>query len=164
MKLIIIILLIIVAYAYCYFIFPKDVSILQTSIRDFNFDLLNKRQPLVIEDSIPNDMSSLISSWFSPNIVVYPVNTVSDGHSWNINVYKYLLAYAQTDTEILLYQSGQKMVNNMPDINEPVIAIKMKAYQSVVIPYRWYYNIKTKDEYSLYGIHDYITYTVDLVI
>jgi hypothetical protein len=109
-------------------------------------------------------MSSLISSWFSPNIVVYPVNTVRDGHSWNINVYKYLLAYAQKDTEILLYQSGQKMVDHMPDINEPVIAIKMKAYQSVVIPYRWYYNIKTKDEYYLYGIHDYITYTIDLVL
>lgn len=163
MKLLIVVILIIVAYAYCYFIYPKDVTIMQTSIKEFDFNMLLARQPLVIEDVIPNDMDTIINSWFSPNIVVHPVNQ-SVTTFWNQNVFKYLLVYAQTDTELLLYQAGQKVVNGIPDNNEPVLAIKMKAYQSVIVPYRWYYNVKNNDDCYLYGIHDYITYMIDLLI
>jgi hypothetical protein len=154
------------AYAYCYFIIPKDISILQTSIRDFDFNLLHKRQPLVIEDIIPNDITTILNSWFSPNIIcnIETNGLGSDGRSWNINTYKYLFIYAQTDTELLLYKSGHKVLNDIPDINEPIIAIKMKAYQSVIVPYRWHYNIKIKNDCFLYGIHDYVTYVVDLLI
>jgi len=40
----------------------------------------------------------------------------------------------------------------------------LKKTQSIVIPYRWYYNIKNKDDVKLYGIHDYVTYFVDFFI
>ena len=53
MKLLIIILLIIVLiYAYCYYIFPKEISILQTDLTNFNFNLLSTRQQIVISDFI----------------------------------------------------------------------------------------------------------------
>jgi hypothetical protein len=163
MKLVIAIILIIVAYAYCYFIIPKDISILQTSIKDFDFSLLHRRQPLVIEDTLPDDtLSTVIHSWFSPNIITRGQSDGSNNNNWIRNNYKYLYMYAFEDTELLLYQAGQKVVNGIPDNAEPVIAIKMKAFQSVIIPYRWYYNIK--NNYQSFGIHDYVTYVIDLLV
>jgi hypothetical protein len=69
MKLLIIILLIIIIiYAYCYYIFPTEISILQTDLKNFNFNLLSSRQPIVISDFIQNP-SEVINSWFNYNII-----------------------------------------------------------------------------------------------
>ena len=69
MKLLIIILLIIIIiYAYCYYIFPTEISILQTDLNNFNFNLLSSRQPIVISDFIQNP-SEVINSWFNYNII-----------------------------------------------------------------------------------------------
>ena len=153
-----VIILCIIFYVYCYFVFPNNVSILQTSLQEFDFNLLLKRQPLVIEDCI-KDVISVINSWFSPNIIqdiMFDTKRI-----WNINSHKYLFVYALDDTEILLYAPGHKVNDDNPDNSEPVIAIKLKASQSVIVPYRWYYN--TKNNVKLYGIHDYITYLIDFV-
>jgi len=164
MKLFLLIIVLIILYAYCYFIFPKDLHILQTSVRDFDFNLLQARQPLVIQDAIPNDIDTLISSWFSPNIVKKIDQQPASTTHWNKNTYKYMLVHAQQDTELLLYQAGQKMdASNMPDTDEPIIAIKMREFQSVIVPYRWHYHLP-KDTYTLYGIHDYVTYVIDFLI
>ena len=65
MKLLIIILLIIlIIYAYCYYIFPNEISILQTDLSNFNFNLLTSRQPIVISDFI-QEPSDVIKSWFN---------------------------------------------------------------------------------------------------
>ena len=153
-----IIILCIIFYVYCYFIYPTNVSILQTTLKEFDFHLLLKRQPLVIEDCI-KDVIHVIRSWFSPNIIqdiVYDSKRI-----WNVNSHKYLYVYALKDTEVLLYAPGHKVIDDNPDNNEPVIAITLRASQSVIIPYRWYYNVK--NDVKLYGIHDYITYAVDFI-
>lgn len=152
-----IILFIVILYAYCYFIYPSHISIVQTSLQDFDFNLLLNRQPLVIEDQI-KDVVSVISSWFSPNIV--QDIQFDTKRTWNLNYHKYLYCYAINDTEVLLYPPGNKVINDVPDNREPIIAIKLKKHQSLVIPYRWYYNTSIK----LYGIHDYITYILSVII
>jgi hypothetical protein len=148
-----------IIYIYCYFLYPTNVSILQSTLQEFEFSLLLKRQPLVIEDSI-KDILVVLKSWFSPNIIddiQYDSKRV-----WNVNSHKYLYIYALQDTEVLLYAPGHSVVNDIPDNSEPVIAIKLKTAQSVIVPYRWYYN--TKNDIKLYGIHDYITYMMDYII
>jgi hypothetical protein len=152
-------ILCILFYIYCYFIYPTNVSILQSNLQEFDFNLLLKRQPLVIEDSV-KDVLSLLKSWFEPNII--QDTQFDDKRIWNVNSHKYLYIYALIDTEVLLYAPGHKVVNDMPDNNEPVIAIKLKATQSIIVPYRWYYN--TKNNVKLYGIHDYVTYVMDYII
>jgi len=159
MKIFFIILFIAVIYAYCYFIYPSHISIVQTSLQDFDFNLLLNRQPLVIEDQI-KDVLSVISSWFSPNIV--QDIQFDKKRTWNINFHKYLYCYATDDTDILLYPPGNKVVNDVPDNREPILAIKLKKNQSLVIPYRWYYNAPTN--VKLYAIHDYMTYILAIII
>jgi hypothetical protein len=134
------------------------VSILQTNLQEFDFNLLLKRQPLVIEDCV-KDIVGVINSWFSPNIVQDIV--FDNKRIWNINSHKYLCVYALDDAEVLLYAPGHKVIDDTPDNSEPVIAINLKASQSVIVPYRWYFN--TKNNVKLYGIHDYITYLIDFV-
>lgn len=151
---------IILAYTYCYFIFPDNITILQCSLDEFDFPYLYRRQPLVIEDYIAN-VSNIIQIWFSSNIVQNV--TLQPKQLWNLNCHKYLYVYAQHDTEILLYGPGKKVENDTPDNSEPVVSIQLKKAQSLIVPYRWYYNIDL-DNVQLYGIHDYITYGVDMCV
>lgn len=158
-KILLIILFVAVVYTYCYFIFPSHISILQTSLQDFDFNLLLNRQPVVIEDKI-KDVRSVLSSWFSPNII--EDIQFDKKRTWNINFHKYLFCYATDDADILLYPPGNKVVNDVPDNREPIIAVKLKKGQSLVIPYRWYYN--APNNIKLYGIHDYITYILAFIL
>jgi hypothetical protein len=128
---------------------------LQTNLNDFDFSLLLERQPLVIEDYIV-DILAVIKSWFSSNIVQDTV--YNDKYDWNQNNHKFMFVYALEDTEILLYPPNKKIINDTPDNDEPIIGIQLKASQSLIIPFKWCYNIKNTNSIKLYGIHDYITY------
>jgi len=151
----------ILAYIYCYFIYPSYISIIQTSLEDFDFNLLLKRQPIVIEDRI-KDVINVINSWFSPNII--QDIQFDTKRIWNVNSHKYLYVYTLIDSELLLFAHGNKVIDDVPDSNESVIAIQLKANQSAIIPFRWYYSIKNIDDVKLYGIHDYITYALDFIV
>ena len=160
---ILIISFLIFSYIYCYFIFPISVSILQTTLNDFDFNLLLQRQPLVIGDKIIN-INDIIKLWFSPNIVNNHILNYTDNDMWLLNNYKYMLAYCINDTELLLYQAGQKIYNNEPDINEPILAIKLTKYQCIIIPFKWYFNIKNNEDIQFIGIHDYVTSFISQVL
>lgn len=151
---------ILLGYIYCYFIFPKNLSIVQTSLEDFDFHLLLKRQPLVIEDKV-KDIIVVLTSWFSTNII--QDSEFDMKRIWNLNSHKYLYCYALSDSEILLYPPGNNVVNDTPDNREPIIGIQLREMQSIIIPFRWYYNIKNNESIKLYGIHDYVTYAIDKV-
>jgi hypothetical protein len=156
-----IILCVAIAYMYCYFVFPDDLCILQSSINAFDFNLLYRRQPLVIQDCII-DIDTLLNLWFTPNIIQDVIPDINK--TWNQNCHKYCYAYAKNDTEILLYSANAKVVNDIADNDEPVLAIQLRPSQGVIIPYRWYYNIKNIEDIKFYGIHDYVTYFIDLLI
>ena len=161
MKIFIFIVLVVLLYAYCYFVYPHHISIIQSTLSEFNFNMLLERQPLVIEDTV-KDIFMVLNSWFSFNII--QDIEFNQNRLWNINFHKYLYCYSTEDTEILLYKAGNNVTNDTPDNSEPVIAIKLKQKQSLIIPYRWYYNIKNINDVKLYGIHDYVTYVIDVII
>lgn len=152
---------IILLYVYCYFIYPSHLSIIQTSLNEFDFTMLFKKQPLVIEDK-SKEVLTILNSWFTPNIV-HDIE-YDNKRTWNVNSHKYLYVYALEDCEILLYPPKHKVVDDTPNSDEPVIAINLRKLQSLVIPYCWYYNIKNKYDAKLYGIHDYVTYMLDIFI
>ena len=161
MKIKLIILCIILIYVYCYFIFPDDIIILQSTLKDFEYNMLLRSQPLVIEDKV-KEIIVLMKTWFKGNII----QDINFDHNriWNINNHKYLLIYTIEDTEVLLYQAGNTVIDDLPDNREPVLSITLKKFQSTIVPYRWYYNISNKNDVKLYGIHDYITYVIANVI
>lgn len=164
-NLISIIVIILIIYIYCYFIFPATVQILQTTINDFNFSLLYLRQPIVITDYL-EEKDKLVNSWFNYNFIKkfdYRENSgdYQDESTWIHNNYKYLFINANENTEVIIYKASCYSCN--PGENDRIIAIKLEAKQSLILPYKWKYYIKTKEEVDIWAIHDPITSFLGLV-
>jgi hypothetical protein len=159
MKLILIIItIIIVIYAICYYIFPKDISILQTDITNFNFNLLSSRQPIVITDYIQNP-PEIINSWFNYNIINSNLNdnkdlNDDDNNDWIHNNYKYLFINANEDTEVIIYKAEITKINPTPE--DKIIIIKLQKNQSLILPFKWKYY---SNNINKWGIDDLITFS-----
>lgn len=140
-----IIILILIIYIYSYYIYTKNIIILQTTLNDFSFDLLYKKQPIVIEDRIV-DINIILKNWFNLNII-YSNNLISN--DFLINNSKFLLIYSLEDEEIIISPPNKT--------NDNIIAIKLYKNQSLILPFKWHY-YKEKNNFLIYEIHDYITY------
>jgi hypothetical protein len=150
MKLIIIIIsIIILFYAFCYYLFPTEISILQTNVNEFNFNNLTKRQPIVISDFI-QDPEKIIECWFKFNFKSKLETTASD--DWIHNNYKYLFINAIEDTEVIIHNAKRTKEN--PSSDEKIIAIKLQKNQSLILPFKWKYYGNNLD---IWGIDDIIT-------
>lgn len=158
----IIIIILILIYISCYFIFPPSTQILQTTVNDFTFPILYTRQPIVIDDYI-QEKEELIHSWFNYNFIkiLHQDDNYQEESQWNHNNYKYLFISANTDTEVIIYKAS--ISSKIPDENDRIIAIKLKKDQSLILPYKWKYFINKKEEVSLWGINDLITFFVSFV-
>ena len=154
MKLLIIILLIIlIIYAYCYYIFPNEISILQTDLSNFNFNLLTSRQPIVISDFI-QEPSDVIKSWFNYNIINSNIINDNINNDWIHNNYKYLFINAYDDTEVIIYKAEITKINPKPEDN--IIIIKLLKNQSLILPFKWKYYATNINKI---GIDDLITFS-----
>jgi len=162
LKLIIIILIII--YIFCYFIFPSNIQILQTTIKDFNFSLLYTKQPIVISDYI-EEKEKLVKSWFNYNFIkkIYyeDEDEDEDENKWIHNKYKYLFINPNDDNEIIIYKAS--IYSNDPIETDRIIVIKLEKNQSLIIPYKWKYYIKNKKNIEFWGINDPITFFLGLL-
>jgi hypothetical protein len=63
---------IIIIYASLYYIFYDELVIYQVDAAHFDFNLLYKKQPIIIQDSI-QDIDAILADWFDYNIVEYDV-------------------------------------------------------------------------------------------
>ena len=158
MKLLIIILtIIIIIYAYCYYIFPNEISILQTDLSNFNFSLLSSRQPIVISDFIQNPLE-VINSWFNYNIINSNMNDNNNNNNnnndWIHNNYKYLFINAYDDTEVIIYKAEITKIN--PKAEDNIIIIKLQKNQSLILPFKWKYY---SNNINKWGIDDLITFS-----
>lgn len=154
MKLIyIIIIFIIVFYTLCYYLFPNELSILQTNIDNFDFSLLSKRQPIVISDYI-QEARKVIDCWFKYNFI-YKLNNENNNDWIHIN-YKYLFINATNNIEVIIYKAQIQKQN--PTSSDKIIIIKLEKNQSLILPFKWKYYIDNKD-YDIWGIDDLITFS-----
>lgn len=151
-----IVFLIIIFYICCYFIFPSNMLILQTTINDFDFSSLYSKQPIVITDYL-QEKEKLVYSWFNYNNIrqLYNEDNEENEDNWQHNNYKYLFINANTDTEVIIYKAS--VFFKIPDESDKIIAIKLEKDQSIIIPYKWKYYIKNKNDVIMWGINDYIT-------
>lgn len=147
----ILLFVILLIYASLYYIFNNEVSIYQTNIQNFNFELLFKKQPIIIDDNI--DIKKIINDWFSYNLIYENITFLDN---WNKNTYKYLLIYSNDDIEILLCNPKCSTTNNFPNENSEPSLIKLNN-KLLIVPFNWYYHINNTN-IIIYGIHDYITY------
>jgi hypothetical protein len=139
-------------YTLCYYIFPSDISILQTTIDFFTFDLLTSRQPIVISDYLQNP-EEIINSWFKYNIINHTDN--EDDDDWKQNNNKYLFINAIENTEVIIYKA-QRTKENPPEDGK-IIIIKLEKNQSLILPFKWKYYGNKIDKWE---IDDFITFFV----
>jgi len=139
-------------YTLCYYIFPSDISILQTTIDFFTFDLLTSRQPIVISDYLQNP-EEIINSWFKYNIINHTDN--EDDDDWKQNNNKYLFINAIENTEVIIYKA-QRTKENPPE-DSKIIIIKLEKNQSLILPFKWKYYGNKIDKWE---IDDFITFFV----
>lgn len=151
-----VLIIILLIYSSLYYIFDNEFSIYQTNVTHFDFDLLYKRQPIVINDKI-NDMNELLYNWFLQNIIK---NNITFTDSWQRNNYKYLLVYSKEPCEVTLCNPKTNTVQELPDASAEISTIKLNN-MALIIPFKWYYHVSS-DNIEAYGIHDYVTYMLDI--
>jgi hypothetical protein len=151
MKLLIIIICCIIVYAICYYIFPSEISILQTEIDNFKLTSLSLRQPIVISDQLQNP-NEVIESWFKYNIKYEDI--IPSNEDWIQNNHKYLFINATEDTEIIIYKAEIKRSNPTPE--DKIIIIKLKKNQSLILPFKWKYYGSNINKWA---IDDLITFS-----
>jgi len=143
-------------YTLCYYIFPTDISILQTTIDFFTFDLLTSRQPIVISDYLQNP-EEIINSWFKYNIINHidknENNDEDNNNDWKQNNNKYLFINANEDTEVIIYKAERTKEN--PPEDGKIIIIKLEKNQSLILPFKWKYYGNKIDKWK---IDDLITF------
>lgn len=156
MKLWLWIILAILIYIYVsyYYKYPKDVSILQSGSGTFKAHLLTEKQPIVIDDTI-KDIQEIKKAWFRWNYTNIYQEFIPE--QWYKNKYKYLIIYPLEDTEVFLYSPSLPFKENLPDPEETVVVIKLKAQQLLIIPFHWYHMYPSQKQTVFMGVHDLIT-------
>jgi hypothetical protein len=158
----------IIIYASLYYIFDDELIIYQVEAKHFDFNLLYKKQPIIIQDSIKN-IDEILVDWFNYNIIENDV-IIPNIWGWNRNNFKYFLIYADpredNSVEITLGNPRTKQENNipispdnLPDYNQKLTTILLNKSKLLIIPFKWYYHINIiSGNPRFFGIHDYITY------
>ena len=142
----------IIIYIICYFIPPKTISINQTKLLNFKFNLLYERHPLIIYDQISN-LTDIKNKWFQYNITN---QTTCENIKWIRNCHKYLVLSPFEDSEIHICNPYTNIVNGIPCTDTKILSINLKKNQIVIIPYRWY--VYTDFNSEILHVHDIITY------
>lgn len=148
-------------YLRSYFTYPKNTSILQTSMKDFRFDQVLQKQLLVIEDTkCTKDVDIICEAWFRFNAITRFDLMGSD--VWHTNRYKYVILQAHDSGEVFFFPASNRNIDEkgVPLEGENVLAIQMSAGQSVIVPLRWRYMIPIEYSHTIkcVGIHDIISY------
>ena len=154
------IILLILLYASLYYLYNNEFSIYQVNIENFDFELLYKKQPIVISEKITN-IDNVIDNWFNYNIIY----NLDNNYIWEKNKYKYLFVISKDNepVEISLCNPNSHIINGatqvtgvtrVPRQDSNITTIKLDN-KALIIPFNWYYYISGTA--NIYGIHDYIT-------
>jgi hypothetical protein len=153
-----IVIVLIIIYISSYYRYPQTTSILQTSVPQYNHDILLQKQLLVIDDVLAN-IDIVKEAWFSTNLITNFSMTGSE--TWNINRYKYMCMYAMTNGELFYFPASKNKhvgPDGAPLDNETVISINISAGQVVIVPRHYRYLIPENMNVQCLGIHDYVSY------
>jgi hypothetical protein len=142
-------------YILYYYRYPKEVTILQTTLPNFKFQLLLEKQPIVLQDRV-TDLKELQSMWF-PYMSTMQIWATT--HEWYKNKHKYFVLQPQSDVLLYLYPRGKSLINGVPDSTQTLIEIKLQAYQVIILPYKYYYHFEENDiVIHTIAVNDFLTY------
>ena len=150
-------IIILLLYVSFYYLFNDEISIYHVAINNFDFDLLYKKQPIVISEKI-KDINVIINNWFNYNIIY----NISNNYIWEKNKFKYLFISSIDNhpVEISLCNPNTCIINGIPSTDSNITTIKLDN-KGLIIPFNWYYYIS--GNVILYGIHDYVTICISVL-
>ena len=130
---------------------------MQTSLSQFQFDMVLQKQLLVIDDK-HTDIQVLRDAWF--NMCMKVDFELVGSESWHFNRYKYLILQATKDGEVLFFPAKNKNLdeNGIPLSGENIIAIQVSHGQMIIVPLHWRYMIPLDMSVTCIGTHDVVTY------
>lgn len=157
----VVICVLLIFYIAYYYRYPDTITILQTSLANFYFDMLREKQPIVVQDKVV-DVNTLVDKWFKLNFV-HPFDLQTSDISsptWIRNKYKYTLLHVHDDPcEVLIASARDTPKDNVLPEEATIVALRLSPHQSVIIPFRMHYAITHADKkvVKCYGIDDFIT-------
>lgn len=156
----IVLLIIFGIYISYYYRHPEDITILQTTLSNFYFDMLREKQPIIIEDKVVS-VGSLVHTWFKQNFstMFSMQSSLPNNPKWIKNVYKFTIIHATEQCEIMISSAKDVPNKNIMPENATIVALRLAANQSVIVPYRMHYAITHNDSKNIQcvGIHDLMT-------
>jgi len=144
------IIIILCFYILCYFTYPKDITIIQSDLENFDINNLFSKQPIIIDTKIIHS-NDIIISWFSILNIIRDVNIIEN--QIFKNKYKYLIIHPENDVNIFLNSPKQKVTD--------LLEIQLKEKQVLIVPYNWKILIENTKKIKFVGIHDCISYLVN---
>ena len=147
-----IIIVVAIIYIYSYYLFPKVVSVLQTSADRFSTNMLLDKQPVVVEESF-EFFDTQMSSWYLHK----DITSSYDIDTWHKNKFKYLGFYSVFPCELMACPGLTP-----PNESSSIIAFKMLPGQTVFLPFHWSYSVIPKTDTTVplkvVGVHDLVTF------
>jgi len=169
------------AYVSYYYRAPRTIAILQTTLADFRLEMLQEKQPVVLQERVA-DMAALQAAWFprtrrlarSPAIAPPPPpNTPGE---WQTNAYKILMLQPTPESgaqEVFLYRAPSSAAlrrGAAPPADATLVGIRLEPRQTLLIPHRMAFAIHPAalpaadgappgaPPPATIGVHDYVTY------
>jgi len=151
-----IIVIISIYYISWYYRLP-ELTLLQSSLNDFNLSLLLEKQPIIIQDRI-KDFEPVCKAWFMSAFTNYLTESATsvDNPIWNVNKYKYKLIHPSEDIEVGICSS--KLVDGIPPSDATLVIIKLKANMILILPYRIHYALMGNGDIPIAVVNDIVTY------
>lgn len=155
---IIIIILILIIYIRYYSKINIDTRINQVNLNNINYNILQERYPIYIQDKIV-DINSVIDKTFKYHYVYKYTNNLFDDNI-KMNLSKYCIFWNNSEenkdifisnpinSEILTFNKIPKNRNYLTSYdkekNIEAIKIILKPYNILILPYRWLFTCSTE--------------------
>lgn len=180
---VLIIIAFLLLYIQSYFKITKDTQIIQTTLSNFNPDLLLEKQPIYVKDNIYNP-ADVVGSVFKYQYV-QKVLSLSNREYVKKNLSRFVLIYNDSDRTVevdisnpslqksLRYYNGlfvnkfYKVVKNKNQAVESqnkvdFIKVLLKPYNMIVLPINWIYQTNTSNVLEIH-LFDIISKTYSFI-
>ena len=175
---IILIIVFMLFYLQCYFKFPKDFSLIQTTLFDFTPDIYLEKQPIYLFDQIVNP-ADLLNTLFKYQYW-YHILSLSKNNFLKQNLSKWVIIYNDgfSDTTIsIMHPEEAKKFQFLPSrfikknyrlcqnstVTNACVDILLKPKKNVFIPMNWMYKTNADNLLEIH-LHDPITCISSFII
>ncbi len=127
-------------------------SIIQIPSQSFKYELLTEKQPVIIEN---NDIQKMFDKFPFGFNIKKRVELQND--NWNTVRQKHFIMHAVDYVDIMIYPPYKKHTKGIPDPNENILTIQLSPGQTLILPYKWIFNVDISKIQSL-GVNDFISW------